>query len=246
MTTSGVDFSTQTVSVSSTSVGSGAISQQQQQQTDEEPLSLPYEIVCDYINWRIEKEGRVWRERPVELDYTTPSQYSQVMRSLGEEFERRYTDVFEDMCDRLQITPSSAYATFVGVCQELFREGIRWGRIVALFTFAGALAMECQRKQIPQLVGCVADWAATYVETHLEVWIAQNGGWVGVCCGYVVCLIFQFFFSLQDGFVNFYRNRPPVEGGNTQTGFRRFLTNVGVACGALGVVTLGAILAGRS
>jgi len=100
------------------------------------------------------------------------------MRSLGEEFEYVYSKDFGDMCHRLKITPDSAYSTFISVCEELFKGKVEWGHIVALFAFAGGLALECHQQNYPELVGLVADWTATFVETHLDVWIAQRGGWV--------------------------------------------------------------------
>lgn len=189
-------------------------------------LTAEYRLVCDYINYRITKEGRLWIERPPEIDYERPDLVCVVQRNLGDEFELRYDDIFEDLCDRLQITPSNAYATFLGVCQELFHDGVRWGRICALVTFAGSLAAQCHKKQIPQLVGCIADWAASYLETHLSTWIENNGGLAGMC--------------------EAFQHRSTVMPGPTIGLFRRFLVNVGVACGAIGVLTIGMILAGRS
>jgi BCL2-like 1 (apoptosis regulator Bcl-X) len=185
-------------------------------------VSEEFVIVCDYIYYVLAKEGCVWRDKPDEIDFENPSTLCSTVRLLGDEFHRRYTDVFEDMLLRLEITPSTAHNSFQGVVQELFRDGIRWGRIIALVTFAGELAVECHKFQIPQLVGAIADWAATYMESFLDVWVHNNGGYSEI--------------------VPYFNHRPIP----TYTGFRRFLTNVGVACGALGVITLGAILSGRS
>lgn len=96
--------------------------------------------------------------------------------------------IFDGMCDTLQVTLSTAYPTFFGVADELFAQGITWGRVVALFAFGGALSEHCVRKGTPQLVTYVADWVALYTEAHLASWIASNGGWV----------IFFSFFSAKN------------------------------------------------
>lgn len=137
--------------------------------------SEAYIMSCDYIQSKLRKAGYSWPDCP-ELPEPTPVRLA--MRSLGEEFERLYHQVFDGMCDSLQITPVTAYPTFFGVADELFREGVTWGRIVALFAFGGALSEQCIHKEMPQLVTYVADWVALYTETHLSQWITDNGGWV--------------------------------------------------------------------
>ena len=90
--------------------------------------------------------------------------------------------VFDDMCNQLHITPNNAQATFVTIVNELFSDGIKWGRIVALFAFSGALAVQCVQKEMPLLVEQVVDWTVAYVDGHLMSWIVQNGDWVGFFC----------------------------------------------------------------
>jgi len=86
--------------------------------------------------------------------------------------------VFDDMCATIHVTPTSAYPTFFGVADELFVQGVTWGRVVALFAFGGALSEHCMHRGMPQLVSHVADWVALYTETYLAHWIVANGGWV--------------------------------------------------------------------
>lgn len=86
--------------------------------------------------------------------------------------------VFDDMCNQLHITPNNAQATFVTIINELFSDGIKWGRIVALFAFSGALAVQCVEKEMPLLVEQVVDWTVAYIDAHLMSWIVQNGDWV--------------------------------------------------------------------
>ncbi|ELU09391.1 hypothetical protein CAPTEDRAFT_48532, partial [Capitella teleta] len=72
----------------------------------------------------------------------------QTMRVLGDEFETRYTEVFEEMCNQLHITPNNAHPTFVAIVNELYSDGVRWGRVVALFAYGGALAVHRVRREM--------------------------------------------------------------------------------------------------
>ena len=133
-------------------------------------------LVADYINFRLQKQGLRWSTCP-ELP-AVPSKVERAMRLLGEEFESRYTEVFQEMCNQLHITPNNAQPTFVAIVNELFSDGIKWGRIVALFSFGGSLAVQCVEKEMPPLVDNVVEWVANYVDTNLLSWIQENGGWV--------------------------------------------------------------------
>jgi len=84
------------------------------------------------------------------------------------------------MCRQLHITPNNAQATFVTIVNELFSDGIKWGRVVALFAFSGALAVQCVQKEMPLLVDQVVDWTVAYIDGHLMSWIVQNGDWVSL------------------------------------------------------------------
>jgi len=184
-----------------------------------------YALACDYINYRLRKAGFSWPDCPALP--AEPSRYCLVMRTLGDEFERRYAEVFHDMSTTLQITPNTASSTFLSVCGELFRGNgdqieIKWGRIVALYAFAGALAVQCVDKEMPQQVSNIAEWVTFYTQTHLSDWIASHGGW--------------------NGFVQFYENKNTDEKWPS---FRKVMTGVGIACGAVGVATLAGMLVGR-
>lgn len=57
----------------------------------------------------------------------------QALREAGDEFELRYRRAFSDLTSQLHITPGTAYQSFEQVVNELFRDGVNWGRIVAFF-----------------------------------------------------------------------------------------------------------------
>ncbi|KAK2500759.1 hypothetical protein MC885_005851 [Smutsia gigantea] len=101
----------------------------------------------------------------------------QALREAGDEFELRYRRAFSDLTSQLHITPGTAYQSFEQVVNELFRDGVNWGRIVAFFSFGGALCVESVDKEMEVLVNRIATWMATYLNDHLEPWIQENGGW---------------------------------------------------------------------
>ncbi|XP_032813516.1 bcl-2-like protein 2 [Petromyzon marinus] len=99
------------------------------------------------------------------------------MRASGDEFERRYRSAFAQLPAQLQVSQATLRARFSDVLDELFRDGVNWGRVVAFFAFGGALCAECVDKELPGLVSSVATWMTSYLEDRLLWWIDDNGGW---------------------------------------------------------------------
>lgn len=133
-------------------------------------------LVIDYINYRITKEGYVWENCPPLED--GPTKLKLTMQMLATEFETSYRNEFDDMANQLNVTPHTAYATFRGIVNELFSDGINWGRIVALFAFGGILSTQCIQRDYPNLVDSVVDWMSMYIMEYVHPWISMNGGWV--------------------------------------------------------------------
>lgn len=100
------------------------------------------------------------------------------LQDSADEFELRYTQAFSSLSSQLHITPATAYHSFESVMDEVFRNGVNWGRVVGLFAFGGALCVECVERDMNQLVPRIADWMTTYLDNHIEPWIQREGGWV--------------------------------------------------------------------
>uniref|UniRef100_A0A915HEJ9 Bcl-2 Bcl-2 homology region 1-3 domain-containing protein n=1 Tax=Romanomermis culicivorax TaxID=13658 RepID=A0A915HEJ9_ROMCU len=136
-----------------------------------------YSLACDYIKFKLMKSGYNWETCP---PLPMPSTLRLCLRSLAEDLEEDYRSTFGAMTEDLNmISASSAKATFFGVTEELFFEGITWSRIVALFAFGGVLCQKCVSQGAPQLVDQVPYWIKMYVDTRLSSWMAENGGWNG-------------------------------------------------------------------
>ncbi|KAL2104144.1 hypothetical protein ACEWY4_001012 [Coilia grayii] len=101
----------------------------------------------------------------------------EALRDSANEFELRYARAFSDLSSQLHITPATAYQSFESVMDEVFRDGVNWGRVVGLFAFGGALCVECVEKEMSSLVGRIADWMTVYLDEHIQPWIQSQGGW---------------------------------------------------------------------
>ncbi|XP_069099454.1 bcl-2-like protein 1 isoform X2 [Pleurodeles waltl] len=135
------------------------------------------------------------------------------LRDAGDEFELRYCRAFSDLTSQLHITPDTAYQSFEQVVNELFRDGVNWGRIVAFFSFGGALSVESVDKEMEGLVANIVSWMSTYLSRNLDPWIQENGGW--------------------DTFVKMYGNDAAADARKSQERFGKWLLTGFTLAGAL-------------
>ncbi|XP_029446166.1 apoptosis regulator Bcl-2 isoform X2 [Rhinatrema bivittatum] len=100
------------------------------------------------------------------------------LRQAGDEFSRRYQRDFAHMSAQLHVTPCTARARFAAVADELFRDGVNWGRIVAFLEFGGVLCAESVNREMAPLVESIAGWMTEYLDARLQPWIQEQGGWL--------------------------------------------------------------------
>ncbi|XP_028265091.1 bcl-2-like protein 1 [Parambassis ranga] len=108
---------------------------------------------------------------------TSMDAVKEALQDTANEFELRYARAFNDLHSQLHITPATAYQSFENVMDEVFRDGVNWGRIVGLFAFGGALCVECVEKEMSPLVGRIVEWMTVYLDNHIQPWIESQGGW---------------------------------------------------------------------
>ncbi|XP_020904924.1 bcl-2-like protein 2 isoform X2 [Exaiptasia diaphana] len=101
---------------------------------------------------------------------------AQNMRRLSDELEQCHHLLLNNMCNTLNMTSDTAHQKFVQIADEVFRDGVNWGRIVALFTFGGRLAQFCARNGMQHNVDDVEQWLGDYI-SGLSSWILKQGGW---------------------------------------------------------------------
>ncbi|XP_036790795.1 apoptosis regulator Bcl-2-like [Oncorhynchus mykiss] len=100
-----------------------------------------------------------------------------VLRDAGGEIERMYQRDFAEMSGQLHFTPSTAQRRFTAVIDELFSDGVNWGRIVAFFEFGGTMCVESVNREMTSQVDNIARWMTEYLNGPLQNWIQENGGW---------------------------------------------------------------------
>ncbi|XP_062251864.1 bcl-2-like protein 1 [Platichthys flesus] len=99
------------------------------------------------------------------------------LRDSADEFELLFRQAFSEVSLQLDITPDTAYHSFKSVMDEVFKDGVNWGRVVGLFSFGGVLCVECVEKNMSELVSRIADWMTMYLDEHISPWIQSQGGW---------------------------------------------------------------------
>ena len=108
-----------------------------------------------------------------------PTRTAANLRRLSDELEDRHSVVLSDMCNRLNVVHGTMQTKFVQVADEVFRDGVNWGRIVAIFAFGAKLAQHCIRNGVQEDVDEIILWVGNYISS-LSPWIFSNGGWVSL------------------------------------------------------------------
>ncbi|XP_026057171.1 apoptosis regulator Bcl-2-like isoform X1 [Carassius auratus] len=112
---------------------------------------------------------------------TRSDPYSRIYRAIreaGDQIERMYQREFEEMSHQMTFSANAAQRSFLAVAEELFRDGVNWGRIVAFFEFGGTMCVESLNREMASQVDNIAHWMTDYLNGPLENWIEENGGWL--------------------------------------------------------------------
>ncbi|EDO34312.1 predicted protein [Nematostella vectensis] len=129
--------------------------------TPEEKIA--HELAKDFIGYKLGKGTRLNTKSAL------------ILRKLSNQIENKHELFLRNMCDRLDIRQHNAPETFKQVADEIFGDGINWGRIVVLYTFAGKVAKYCQENQLDNAEN-VATWVGNYVASKSD-WVKKAGGW---------------------------------------------------------------------
>lgn len=105
-----------------------------------------------------------------------PSRTALILRRLTDGLEDSHSAVLANMCNRLNVLSGTARSKFVQVADEVFRDGINWGRIVAVYAFGAKLSQYCMRNGLEEDVAEVVLWLGNYI-SGLSAWIQAQGGW---------------------------------------------------------------------
>lgn len=113
-----------------------------------------------------------------------PPRVQVALRCAGDNLERRHGDNLSAQASLLLQCGDGSSAerrqNLSRVREELFRDGVNWGRIVAMMELGGTLSTEVARTGRVGQVDDIARWLEESLDSpQLQGWIEDNGGWVG-------------------------------------------------------------------
>uniref|UniRef100_A0A3B4AJP3 Apoptosis regulator Bcl-2 family BH4 domain-containing protein n=1 Tax=Periophthalmus magnuspinnatus TaxID=409849 RepID=A0A3B4AJP3_9GOBI len=137
--------------------------------TDKELVSQSKALCKDYIVSRLNQNGLGWSKAELnfscdELECIQPSLYRNVARQLN--ISVAMANMVSD--------------AFIGVATEIFSTGVTWGKIVAMYAVAGALAVDCVRQGHVSNVHAIVDSLGQFVRKYLVHWLKRRGGWMEI------------------------------------------------------------------
>ena len=144
-----------------------------------EEITLTSQRLCeDYIHARLRRSGI--------SDFDIASTLAQtdcslMLQSMGQILELRYPKLFSQISVHLRVTYTNeavVWGAFNKFASHLFIDGITWARIVALYAFAGGLAVDCAAHGRAIFLGRIGYWLAAFIAKNLARWIQKHGGWV--------------------------------------------------------------------
>ena len=135
---------------------------------DKNIIEIARSLTLDYISYRLRSKLEQSKLQGLPRHFLIPPQsptnvLTSTLRKLATDTEAKYPDLFESVCKKLDITPVSAYRTFVCVAQEIFQEETNWGRIVALYVFGGVVAHHFVETQRPEMVQKIVEWTVSFI-----------------------------------------------------------------------------------
>ncbi|XP_028288793.1 apoptosis regulator Bcl-2-like [Parambassis ranga] len=179
------------------------------------------DVATSSSSWLVEQTSTsrrgVTRNYPRQDSSSAPPQLQVVLRAASDELEHRYSGDLSVQVLRLCRNDGGAarWRSLSVIKEELFRNGVNWGRIVTMMALGGALSAELATAGELDQVDEVAGWLEESLDSApLHQWIEDNGGW--------------------DAFVELYGSRAPVTSWSLRTLFGL------VVLGAAGI-TLGAL-----
>jgi len=98
-------------------------------------------------------------------------------RILEKSYPALYTDVVQKMNFRINYEIVIC-GLFTCVCDNILAEGKTWAKIVSIYAFAAALAMDCCQANDFKTAKNISKWMGQYTHKRLVRWIRRHGGWV--------------------------------------------------------------------
>ncbi|XP_030258545.1 bcl-2-related ovarian killer protein homolog B-like [Sparus aurata] len=153
--------------------------------SEKELVSQSKALCKDYILSRLNQTGLGWSKAELNLSASNAAltEVSMVLLCLGDELESIQPSLYRNVARQLNISvamESMVSDAFIGVATEIFSTGITWGKVVAMYAVAGALAVDCVRQGHPTTIHIIVDSLGQFVRKFLAPWLKRRGGWVEI------------------------------------------------------------------
>lgn len=114
---------------------------------------------------------------------TCPEDVIKTLCEVGTLLENSYPKLYVNVLEQLNFRINLGILVchmFNRVSENIIASGINWGRIVAVYAFAGALAYDFTQAGDTRFIRNVSGWMGRFCARRLSPWIRQNGGWEGL------------------------------------------------------------------
>ncbi|EDO30802.1 predicted protein, partial [Nematostella vectensis] len=151
-------------------------------------LDQAKQLCTEFIDGKLQREGlkragiTAWTGNTFDGDEKWPT-ISKRAQEVGWMLEECYPRLYADISRHVNASFTSetvVHDVFSSVCTEIVKDGVNWARIIAVYTFAGALATECYKDSRSVFVTEVSNWMYEFTALHLVDWIKKRGGWVSI------------------------------------------------------------------
>jgi hypothetical protein len=144
------------------------------------------------------------------------------LKLLIEAFPDANLSSMTEQCRRLDIQHANAKTKYNLTVQQLFHDGITWGRVTLFYAFSVGFLVHVLQRDMGHLVNSVLTWSQGIFRSKLNPWIEQSGGW--------------------ENFLEFANRAVEGNGGDQVNGLGGKLL---AAAAVLGIAALAGILVGR-
>lgn len=132
-------------------------------------------ILNDFVKFRLKIDGLSWEDPREKVECTT---VEYTMRTLGIECEDQWQDLF--LLKFMSLNTQVPFQNAHEICNDLFKHGENWTRIVGLVSWTGFCVVKYIKKGQVSLARGLVDWMENFFDKHLNAWIAGHGGWDGL------------------------------------------------------------------
>ena len=134
-------------------------------------------VVSGVFKQRLKKSGHSWQTSPVEI--CRNNKVIDTVCKLCDEFETRYENVFRKLGHEFNDTDLNV-DSFYSVLDHMHEDGLNWGRVTGILTFASVMAVLAMDKSKDYQVELIRDWTCSYMQSQIDPWMKKNNGWVGI------------------------------------------------------------------